>query len=115
MKFVLKVFIKKIQVLLTKPFQIKVLLTISKGGTSKSLAPPKYDYQGEGKVVVEITVDPYWKSYRGDLRASKDRPLWMNTCSALLRRQLSRPEYSNSKSDAPAFQKGTITYNFVLK
>ncbi|MBE0674183.1 MAG: hypothetical protein IH591_05945 [Bacteroidales bacterium] len=74
---------------------------------------PKYDYQGEGKVVVEVTVDRTGKVIFADpgkpgsttldeylLRVAKD--------AALLARFDSNPE-------APLTQRGTITYVFILK
>lgn len=79
----------------------------------QSLPAPKYDYQGEGRVVVEVSVDRSGKviqaipGTKGSttldeylLKVAKD--------AALLAR-------FDAKPDAPAIQKGTITYNFILK
>jgi colicin import membrane protein len=79
----------------------------------QSLPEPKYDYQGEGKVVVEISVDRSGKviqalpGYKGSdildeyfLRVAKE---------AALKARF------DPKSDAPAIQKGTITYKFRFK
>jgi len=79
----------------------------------QSLPAPKYDYQGEGRVVVEVSVDRSGKviqaipGTKGSttldeylLKVAKD--------AALLARFEAKP-------DAPAIQKGTITYNFILK
>ncbi len=83
------------------------------GRGSQSLPPPKYDYQGEGRVVVEVSVDRSGKvtqavpGTKGSttldeylLKVAKD--------AALLAR-------FDPKPDAPVIQKGTITYNFILK
>jgi outer membrane biosynthesis protein TonB len=79
----------------------------------QSLPKPSYDYQGEGKVVVEVSVDRSGKviqaipGYKGSdilveyfLRVAKEAALKATF---------------DPKSDAPAIQKGTITYNFRLK
>ncbi len=77
------------------------------------LPKPKYDYQGEGKVVVEISVDRSGKvtqaipGVKGSttldeylLRVAKDAALEATF---------------DPKPNAPQVQKGTITYTFVLK
>ena len=83
------------------------------GRNFQSLAPPKYDYQGEGKVVVEITVDRTGKVTEAipGIKGSTtlDEYLLSAAKEAALKARF------EPKSDAPAFQKGTITYNFVLK
>jgi colicin import membrane protein len=79
----------------------------------QALPPPKYDYQGEGKVVVEVSVDRKGKviiaipGTKGSttldeylLKAAKDAAM---------------KTVFKAKPDAPATQKGTITYNFILK
>jgi len=79
----------------------------------QSLPAPKYDYQGEGRVVVEVSVDRSGKvvqaipGTKGSttldeylLRVAKDAAL---------------KAVFEVKKDAPAVQKGTITYNFILK
>ena len=84
-----------------------------KGRGSGKLPKPKYDYQGEGKVVVEISVDRSGKvtqaipGVKGSttldeylLRVAKDAALEATF---------------DQKPDAPQVQKGTITYTFVLK
>ena len=83
------------------------------GRGSQKLPLPKYDYQGEGKVVVEVSVDRSGKvlqavpGIKGStildeylLRVAKDAAMQATF---------------NVKLDAPAVQKGTITYNFILK
>ncbi len=79
----------------------------------QSLPEPKYNIQSEGKVVVEVYVDRTGKvtqatpGVKGSttldetlLRVAKE--------AALLARFDNKPE-------APVTQKGTITYNFILK
>jgi colicin import membrane protein len=79
----------------------------------QSLPKPNYDSQGEGKVVVEVSVDRSGKviqaipGYKGStildeyfLRVAKE---------AALKARF------DPKSDAREIQKGTITYNFILK
>ena len=77
------------------------------------LPSPKYNYQGEGRVVVEVSVDRSGKviqaipGTKGSttldqylLKVAKD--------AALLSR-------FDTKPDAPLIQKGTITFGFILK
>ncbi len=84
-----------------------------KGRGFQTLPSPKYDYQGQGRVVVEVSVDRSGKviqaipGIKGSttldeylLKVAKD--------AAMLAR-------FDSKPDAPVIQKGTITYNFILK
>lgn len=79
----------------------------------QTLPSPKYDYQGEGRVVVEVSVDRSGRviqavsGTKGSttldeylLKVAKD--------AAMLARFEAKP-------DAPVIQKGTITYNFILK
>ncbi len=79
----------------------------------QSLPSPKYDYQGEGRVVVEVSVDRSGRvtqavpGIKGSttldeylLKVAKD--------AAMLAR-------FDPKPDAPLTQKGSITYNFILK
>ena len=83
------------------------------GRGSQSLPKPKYDYQGEGIVVVEVTVDR-----TGNVTAASagvkgsttldDYLLKVSRDAALLAKFEAKP-------DAPVIQKGTITYNFILK
>jgi colicin import membrane protein len=79
----------------------------------QKLPKPKYEYQGEGRVVVEVRVDRSGKviqavpGIKGSttldeylLKVAKDAAMEANF---------------DTKADAPEFQKGTITYNFILK
>ncbi|MCU0472189.1 MAG: hypothetical protein MUC93_02325 [Bacteroidales bacterium] len=79
----------------------------------QKLPLPKYDYQGEGKVVVEVSVDRSGKVIQAipGIRGSNtlDEYLLRVAKDAAMEAQF------EVKSDAPLVQKGTITYNFVLK
>ncbi len=79
----------------------------------QKLPPPKYDYQGEGKVVVEVSVDRDGKviSATPGIKGSTtlDEYLLKVAKDAALEARF------ESKPDAPVVQKGTITYNFILK
>ena len=77
------------------------------------LPPPVYDYQGEGRVVVEVSVDRAGKvtqavpGFRGS--TTLDEYLLRVAKEAALKARF------DPKPDAPVIQKGTITYNFILK
>jgi TonB family protein len=79
----------------------------------QKLPLPKYDYQGEGRVVVEVSVDRSGKVTQAvpGVRGSNtlDEYLLRVAREAALEAQF------EVKADAPLVQKGTITYNFVLK
>jgi colicin import membrane protein len=79
----------------------------------KSLPLPKYDYQDGGKVVVEVSVDPSGKVVQAipGIKGSTtlDEYLLKVAKEAALNARF------EVKQDAPAIQKGTITYNFILK
>ncbi len=79
----------------------------------QKLPLPKYDYQGEGKVVVEVSVDRSGKVIQAvpGIKGS-------NTLDEYLLRVAKEAALEarfEAKPDAPAVQKGSITYNFVLK
>jgi outer membrane biosynthesis protein TonB len=79
----------------------------------QALPQPKYDYQDEGKVVVEVSVDRSGKVVQAIPGAKgsttlKDYLLKVAKEAALGARFV-------VKQDAPPIQKGTITYNFILK
>jgi colicin import membrane protein len=77
------------------------------------LPEPKYDYQGEGRVVVEVSVDRTGKvtqavpGTKGS--TTLDEYLLRVAKEAALKARF------DPKPDAPVIQKGTITYNFILK
>ena len=79
----------------------------------KALPLPKYDYQDGGKVVVEVSVDPSGKVVQAipGIKGSTtlDEYLLKVAKEAALNARF------EVKQDAPAIQKGTITYNFILK
>ena len=83
------------------------------GRGSQALPPPKYDYQGEGRVVVEVSVDRSGKVTQAipGVKGSTtlDEYLLRVAKEAALKARFV------SKADAPVVQKGTITYNFILK
>lgn len=84
-----------------------------KGRGFQKLPLPKYDYQGEGRVVVEVSVDRSGKVKQAipGIKGSSvlDEYLLRVAKDAALEAQF------EAKSDAPLVQKGTITYNFKLK
>ncbi len=83
------------------------------GRNFQSLPAPRYDYQGEGKVVVEISVDRSGKVTQANPGAKGSTTLdeyLLNAAKEAALKALFEP-----KPDAPVIQKGTITYNFVLK
>jgi outer membrane biosynthesis protein TonB len=89
-------------------------ISYSLGGRGvQKLTEPKYDYQQEGRVVVEVSVDPQGKVVQAvpGIKGSTilDDYLLKVAKEAALASQF------ESKADAPAIQKGTITYNFKLK
>jgi outer membrane biosynthesis protein TonB len=79
----------------------------------QKLPLPKYDYQGEGKVVVDVSVDRSGKVIQAipGARGSNtlDEYLLKVAKDAALEAQF------DQKPDAPPVQKGTITYIFILK
>ncbi len=79
----------------------------------QKLPPPKYDYQGEGTVVVEVSVDRSGKVVQAipGIRGSTalDEYLLKVAKDAALEARF------EVKQDAPAIQKGKITYIFKLK
>jgi colicin import membrane protein len=79
----------------------------------QKLPSPKYDYQGEGRVVVDVSVDRSGKVIQA-IPGTKgsttlDEYLLKVAKDAALAAQF------EAKPDAPVIQKGTITYNFILK
>jgi TonB family protein len=83
------------------------------GRGSQSLPAPKYDYQGEGRVVVEVSVDRTGKVIQAipGIKGSTalDEYLLRVAKDAAMKATF------DPKPDAPPVQKGTITYNFRLK
>lgn len=79
----------------------------------QSLPVPKYDYQGEGIVVVEISVDRNGNvtEARAGARGSttQDEYFLREARNAAMKAKF------DSSSDAPLLQKGFIYYNFKLR
>ena len=79
----------------------------------QKLPLPKYDYQGEGRVVVEVGVDRSGKVTQAvpGIKGSTtlDEYLLKVARDAALEAQF------DAKPDAPLIQKGTITYIFALR
>ncbi|MBQ4285383.1 MAG: energy transducer TonB, partial [Bacteroidales bacterium] len=77
------------------------------------LPKPKSKLQEEGTVVVTIWVDQYGKVTRAQAGADGttvvNSKLWAEARSAAM------GSHFNTSADAPALQKGTITYIFKLK
>jgi colicin import membrane protein len=74
---------------------------------------PEYNYQGEGRVVVEVSVDRSGKVIQAapGIKGSStlDEYLLKVAKDAAMKSQF------DANPDAPPVQKGTITYNFILK
>jgi outer membrane biosynthesis protein TonB len=84
-----------------------------KGRGFQSLPSPKYDVQEGGRVVVEVSVDPDGKVVQANPGAKGTTTLDENLLKvAKVAALAARFEV---KKDAPPIQKGTITYNFILK
>ncbi len=83
------------------------------GRNPESLPKPDYNYQVEGKVVVEITVDK-----QGNVTKATAGAKGSTTLDAKLRKAAKKAALKakfDRKPDAPAYQKGTITYYFRLQ
>jgi len=79
----------------------------------QSLPPPKYDYQGEGRVVVEVSVDRAGKVVQATPGTKGSTTL--DEYLLKVAKEAALEASFEVKQDAPAIQKGTITYNFILK
>jgi colicin import membrane protein len=79
----------------------------------QSLPTPKYDYQGEGRVVVEVSVDRSGKVIQATPGTKGSTTL--DEYLLKVARDAALKARFDPKSDAPAVQKGTITYNFILR
>jgi outer membrane biosynthesis protein TonB len=79
----------------------------------QKLPSPKYDYQGDGIVVVEVSVDRTGKVIQATPgtkgSTTLDEYLLKVAKDAALEARF------EAKPNAPVVQKGTITYNFILK
>ena len=79
----------------------------------QKLPSPKYDYQGEGRVVVEVSVDRSGKVIQAVPGTKGSTTL--DEYLLKVAKDAAMEARFESKPDAPAIQKGTITYNFILK
>jgi outer membrane biosynthesis protein TonB len=77
------------------------------------LPSPKYDYQGEGRVVVEVSVDKSGKVVLATPGVKGSTTL----DEYLLRvaKEAAMEAHFEESPNSPSIQKGTITYNFILK
>ena len=79
----------------------------------QALPSPKYDYQGEGRVVVEVSVDRSGKVIQANPgtkgSTTMDEYLLKVAKDAALKARF------DPKPDAPVIQMGSITYIFILK
>ena len=79
----------------------------------QSLPTPRYNYQGEGKVVVEVSVDRSGKVTQAvpGVKGSTTLDDYLLTVA----KEAALKATFEPKPTAPLIQKGTITYNFILK
>ncbi len=82
------------------------------GRNALSLPKPEYPGNEEGVVVVSVTVDKYGNVTAADPGAQGSNTYNANLLSAAKKAALKAR--FNKDSNAPAFQKGTITYRFIL-
>jgi len=83
------------------------------GRTPQSLPKPEYNYQVEGIVVVEVTVDRYGNVTKAIPGVKGSTTLNDHLHSAAKKAALAAK--FDRKPNAPAYQKGTITYHFILR
>lgn len=83
------------------------------GRRFQKLPLPKYDYQGEGKVVVEVSVDRSGKVVQAvpGIKGSSTLDEYLLRVA----KDAAMEATFEAKSDAPLVQKGSITYIFKLK
>jgi colicin import membrane protein len=83
------------------------------GRKFQSLPKPKYDYQGEGIVVVDVTVDRSGRVTKAVAGAKGSTTLdeYLLTVS----KEAALKAVFDPKPDGPLFQTGTVTYIFKLK
>jgi hypothetical protein len=82
------------------------------GRSARSLPKPGFPGNEGGRVVVEVTVDKYGKVTSANPGAKGSTTMDLGLHSAAKKAALSAR--FNTDNDAPAFQRGTITYHFVL-
>jgi len=79
----------------------------------QSLPKPNYDYQGEGKVVVEVSVDRSGKVIQA--RPGFTGSTTLDDYLLKVAKEAALKARFEAKSNAPTVQKGTITYSFTLR
>lgn len=79
----------------------------------QALPSPKYDYQGEGRVVVEVSVDRSGKVVQATPGTKGSTTL--DEYLLKVAKEAALEARFEVKQNAPVIQKGTITYNFILK
>lgn len=79
----------------------------------QALPKPRYDYQKDGIVVVEVSVDRSGKVVAATPGTKGSTTL--NEDLLKVAKEAAMKASFEVKQDAPAIQKGTITYNFILK
>jgi len=83
------------------------------GRNVQSLPKPKYDYQKEGTVVVEVTVDKSGLVTKAT--AGVKGSTILDEYLLKVSREAAMKARFDANVNAPVIQKGTITYNFKLK
>ncbi|MCD6202447.1 MAG: hypothetical protein J7K46_11635 [Bacteroidales bacterium] len=83
------------------------------GRTPQKLPLPEYNYQVAGVVVVEVTVDRNGNVTKATPGVKGSTTLNQDLLNAAKKAALASK--FDRKPDAPAFQKGTITYKFILQ
>jgi colicin import membrane protein len=79
----------------------------------QALPTPKYDYQEGGRVVVEVSVDRLGKVVLA-VPGVKGSTI-LDDYLLKVAKEAALEARFEAKPDAPEIQKGTITYNFILK
>jgi outer membrane biosynthesis protein TonB len=79
----------------------------------QALPHPKYDYQGEGIVVVEVSVDRSGKVVQATPGTKGSTTL--DEYLLKVAKEAALGARFEVKQDAPVIQKGSITYKFILK
>ncbi|MBN1181475.1 MAG: cell envelope integrity protein TolA [Bacteroidales bacterium] len=83
------------------------------GRSPQSLPKPEYNHQEEGKVVVEVKVDQDGKVVYANPGVKGSTTL--NQYLLRVAKEAALNARFDKKPEAPAFQKGTITYHFILQ
>lgn len=83
------------------------------GRNARSLPKPSFPGNESGTVVVEVTVDKYGKVTKALPGIKGSNTIDPDLLDAAKKAALSAS--FNTDKDAPAFQKGTITYHFIIQ